>query len=205
VSRVKPSKKIAAADSLPPRERILAAAQELFYARGIRGVSVDDIATAAQTNKMTFYRHFESKDLLVAEYLRVLARESESIWEELARAHPGDPMAQLRAWVGHIGTMMADCRNRGCALANAAVEIPEKGHPARAVIEAYKTGKHERIAALCRSAGFQDPERIADEVFLLFEGARVDQQSVGAGGPGMRVAELICALLRSSPRVETSA
>jgi AcrR family transcriptional regulator len=197
---VKTLKKVSSDDSPPPRERILTAARELFYARGSRGVSVDDIATAAQTNKMTFYRHFASKDLLVAEYLRLLAQEADGIWDDLARAHPGDPMAQLRAWVEHIGTMMADCRNRGCALANAAVEIPEKDHPARAVIEAYKKHKRERITALCRSAGYSDPERIADEIFLLFEGARVDQQSVGAGGAGMRVAELICALLRSSPR-----
>ena len=204
MSRVKTLKKVATADSPPPRERILAAALELFYARGIRAVSVDDIATAAQTNKMSFYRHFESKDLLVAEYLRQLAQEADGIWDELARAHPGDPMAQLRAWVGHIGTMVADCKNRGCALANAAVEIPEKEHPARAVIEAYKKHKRERITALCRSAGYRDPERIADEIFLLFEGARVDQQSVGAGGAGMRVAELICALLKSSPRMTTS-
>lgn len=193
-------KKVATAESPPPRERILAAARELFYARGIRGTSVDDIATAAQTNKMTFYRHFESKDLLVAEYLRLLAQEADGIWEQMDRAHPGDPIGQLRAWVEHIGSMVADCRNRGCALANAAVEIPEKGHPARAVIEAYKTRKRERITALCRSAGYSDPERIADEIFLLFEGARVDQQSVGAGGAGMRVAELIRALLKSSPR-----
>lgn len=202
MSRERSLKKVATLDGPPPRERILTAACELFYARGIRAVSVDDIATAAQTNKMTFYRHFESKDLLVAEYLRLLAKENDAIWDELERAHPGDPIAQLRAWVAHIGTMVADCRNRGCALANAAVEIPEKDHPARAVIEAYKTHKRERITDLCRRAGFRDPERIADEIFLLFEGARVDQQSVGPGGAGMRVAELICALLRSSPRVD---
>lgn len=202
MSRVNAQAKLPAANMPPPRERILTAACDLFYSRGIRAVSVDDIATAAQTNKMTFYRHFESKDLLVAEYLRLLARENDTIWEEFERAHPGDPMGQLRAWVERIGRMVTDCKNRGCALANAAVEIPEKGHPARAVIEAYKTQKHERIAALCRSAGFRDPERLADEIFLLFEGARVDRQSVGASGPGMRVAELICALLRSSPRVE---
>jgi AcrR family transcriptional regulator len=195
-------KKVASADSPPPRERILAAARELFYARGIRGVSVDDIATAAQTNKMTFYRHFESRDLLVAEYLRLLAEQSDTIWDDLERAHPGDPMAQLRTWVDHIAAMMVDCRNRGCALANAAVEIPEKDHPARAVIEAYKKRKRDRITALCRNAGYKDPERIADEIFLLFEGARMDQQSVGAGGAGMRVAELIRTLLKSSPRAD---
>ena len=47
---------------IPPRERILDAARDLFYSRGIRCVSVDEIAAAAQTNKMTLYRHFESKD-----------------------------------------------------------------------------------------------------------------------------------------------
>jgi AcrR family transcriptional regulator len=192
-------------DTPPPRERILAAARELFYARGIRAVSVDDIATAAQTNKMTFYRHFESKDLLVAEYLRTLAQTADGMWEELARAHPGDPMAQLRAWVERLAAMMADCKNRGCALANAAVEIPEKDHPARAVIEAHKTHQREQIAALCRSAGFRDPQRLADEIFLMLEGARVDLQSVGAGGPGMRVGQMICALLKSSPRATDTA
>jgi len=184
----------------PPRERILAAARELFYARGIRAVGVDEIASAAQTNKMTLYRHFQSKDLLVAEYLRQLAREADSFWAELARANPGDALAQLRGWVEGIGNAMADCSNRGCALANAAVEIPEKDHPARAVIEAHKTHQREHIATLCRDAGFREAGRLADEIFLLLEGARVNMQSVGAGGPGTRVGEMLCALLKSSPR-----
>jgi AcrR family transcriptional regulator len=185
----------------PPRERILAAARELFYARGIRAVGVDEIASAAQTNKMTLYRHFESKDLLVAEYLRLLAHEADSFWTELARSHPGDALAQLRGWVEGIGRAMGDCGNRGCALANAAVEIPQKDHPARVVIEAHKTHQREHIAALCRDAGFREPGRLADEIFLLLEGARVNMQSVGPGGPGTRIGEMLCALLKSSPRV----
>jgi AcrR family transcriptional regulator len=184
----------------PPRLRILAAARDLFYARGIRAVSVDEIAAAAQTNKMTLYRHFESKDLLVAEYLRQLAQEADSVWAGLARAHPGDALAQLRGWVEHIAGHMEDCGNRGCALANAAVEIPEKHHPARAVIEAHKTHQREQIAALCGNAGFREPGRLADEIFLLLEGARVNMQSVGPGGPAARVGEMLCSLLRSSPR-----
>jgi AcrR family transcriptional regulator len=184
----------------PPRERILAAARELFYARGIRAVSVDDIAIAAQTNKMTLYRHFESKDLLVADYLRQLAQEADSVWTELETAHSGDALAQLRGWVERLAGHMSDCGNRGCALANAAVEIPERGHPARAVIEAHKTHQREQIAALCRKSGFREPERLADEIFLLLEGARVNMQSVGPGGPATRVGEMLCSLLRSSPR-----
>jgi AcrR family transcriptional regulator len=187
---------------LPPRERILAAARALFYARGIRAVSVDEIAAAADTNKMTLYRHFESKDLLIAEYLRTLAREADVQWNELARAYPGEPLAQLRTWVECIASMMAKSGDRGCALANAAVELPEKDHPARAVIEEHKTHQREQLAALCGAAGFENPEQLADQIFLLLEGARVNLQSVGHEGPGTRVGAMLCSLLSSAPREE---
>jgi len=209
MSRVETYKKESGGQSrggaLPPRERILQAARELFYARGLRAVSVDDIAAAADTNKMTLYRHFDSKDLLIAEYLRTLAGEADAMWDELARAHPGDALAQLRAWVEGIGKMMAQSGDRGCALANAAVELPDKDHPARAVIEENKTHQRENIAALCGAAGFVNPERLADEVFLLLEGARMNVQSVGSDGPGTRVGEMLCSLLRSAPRKEPRA
>src|SRR5579872_3426229 len=84
-----------------PRERILAAARELFYARGIRAVSVDEIAASADTNKMTLYRHFESKDRLVAEYLQLLADEADGLWAQLARAYPHDARKQLEGWMHH--------------------------------------------------------------------------------------------------------
>ena len=56
---------------------------------------------------------------------------------------------------------------RGCALANAAVELPDTDHPARRVIREYKTALRERLIRLCRDANLADPERLADEVFLL--------------------------------------
>src|SRR6202000_1474045 len=83
---------------IPPRARLLAAAGDLFYRHGIRAVGVEAIAEAAGTNKMTLYRHFPSKDELVAEYLRQTAREADECWAELERAHPGDPLGLLRAW-----------------------------------------------------------------------------------------------------------
>ena len=61
-------------ERIPPRERILAVAADLFYRHGIRAVGVEAIAEAAGTNKMTLYRHFASKDDLVAEYLRHVRR-----------------------------------------------------------------------------------------------------------------------------------
>ena len=67
---------IGKAEGIPPRERILAVAADLFYRHGIRAVGVEAIAEAAGTNKMTLYRHFASKDELVAAYLRCLAEKA---------------------------------------------------------------------------------------------------------------------------------
>src|SRR5437764_14395609 len=89
--------------SPPPRQRILAAARELFYRRGIHAVGVDAIAEAAGTNKMTLYRHFASKDVLIAACLGELTRECDVAWDANAAAHAGDPKGQLRAWLRHDG------------------------------------------------------------------------------------------------------
>src|SRR5581483_12244696 len=90
----------------PPRERILAAACDLFYRHGIRAVGVEAIAEAAGTNKMTLYRHFSSKDELVAEYLRQSASEADACWAKFERDHPGDELAQLRAWLEEMGGLV---------------------------------------------------------------------------------------------------
>jgi AcrR family transcriptional regulator len=183
------------ADGIPPRQRILAAAGELFYRHGIRAVGVESIAEAAGTNKMTLYRHFESKDELVAEYLRQEAAKSETSWAALEAQHPDDPLAQVRAWLAAMAAHVADCNSRGCALANAAVELPEKGHPARVVIEETKRRQHDALIRLCDKAGLSDPEMLADEFLLLIEGARVTAQSMGAGGLDARLMRMSEALI----------
>ena len=188
----------------PPRERILQAARELFYREGINSVSVDAIATAADTNKMTLYRHFASKDELVAAYLQALAAEGEALWDTARAAHPGDADAQLRFLLRHVSQFAAESNGRGCALANAAVELAERRHPARRVVEAHKRQQCERLVALVREAGYAEPERMADELFLLIEGARVTVQSVGREGPGARVFALAERLLDSAPRKKTA-
>jgi AcrR family transcriptional regulator len=175
---------------LPPRERILAAARDLFYRQGIRAVGVEAIAEAAHTNKMTLYRHFSSKDELVAEYLRRFAEESEAVWDCISAAHPGEPLAQLRDWVHRMAREVSDPMSRGCAIANAGVQIPEPGHPARCVIENHKRALRKHVLVLCKAAGLRDPELVADGIFLTLEGARVNIQSEGHGGPACRFVAL---------------
>jgi len=183
-----------------PRERILAAARELFYRRGIHAVGVDAIAEAAGTNKMTLYRHFASKDALIAACLTDLTQEFEVAWDAIVAAHVGDPEGQLLAWLRHLCDFKEHEAERGCALANAAVELPDKDHPARRVIRDYKTASRERLIGLCRDARLRDPERLADEVFLIFEGARITAQSVGIEGLSARLAGILEALVADRAR-----
>jgi len=185
---------------LAPRERILAAARELFYRDGIRAVGVDAVAAAAGTNKMTLYRHFASKDALVAAYLRQLAAEGDSLWDEVRAEAPGDPQGQLVALLRRASQFSDECSGRGCAFSNAAIELAGRRHPALRIIEEHKRQIRDRLAALCRDAGYARPEKLADEIFLLIEGARISLQSVGPAGPGARLFELAKRLLNQAPR-----
>jgi AcrR family transcriptional regulator len=185
-------------DAVPrsrPRDRIVVTATDLFHKHGIRGIGVDAIVEAAGTNKMTLYRHFGSKDDLIVACLNEVACKVDAIWDMLDEAHRGDPLGELYAWVRGAADCLAS-DGRGCDLANAAIELTENDHPARRVIEEFKTAQRNRLAALCRAAAVTHPDLLADALSLLFEGARVSRQSVGAEGPSgrfLRMAEAIIA------------
>jgi AcrR family transcriptional regulator len=165
-----------------PRDRIFACAQDLFHQRGIRGVGVEAIAEAAGTSKMALYRHFDSKDELIVEYLNYKGKKSDEIWADIEAENPGDPVAQLYGFIDKAARFIAE-DERGCDLANAAVELTEEGHPGLRIIEEFKMRQRDRLTRLCKAAGASQPELLADTLFLLIEGARVSRRSVGTKGP----------------------
>jgi hypothetical protein len=108
-------------------------------------------------------------------------------------------LGQLHAWVRRVAEcVIAD--GRGCDMANAAVELSEAGHPARRVIEEFKTAQRNRLAKLCRAAGVEQAELLADTLSLLLEGARVSRQSVGAEGPSARFVRMSEAIIAAFAR-----
>src|SRR4029077_1035347 len=116
--------------SARPRERIVSTARDLFHRHGIRGVGVDTIAQVAGTNKMTLYRHFNSKDELIMECLRSIAEEVRRSCAAIEASNPEDGLAQLNFWVARVAQRLPDdCR--GCQFTNAAVELTEEDHPVR--------------------------------------------------------------------------
>jgi len=184
------------------RKRIFDAAAELFYRKGIRAVGVDTIAAEADTTKMSLYRNFPSKDELVAEWLRDHDASFWRTWDAMASRHLNDPRKQLQAAFGLLAKHVADPNARGCPMANAAVELTEGEHPARKVIEAHKANLRARLEEICKRMGARQTGLLADQLFLLMEGAEVTRQTLGPRGPARNVARaaemLIDAHLRMS-------
>src|SRR4249920_3400899 len=170
------------------RERIFETASELFYRKGIRAVGVETIAAEADTTKMSLYRNFPSKDELVAEWLREHDARFWKAWEAMVSKYPSDPHRQIQTAFALLAKHVADPAARGCPMANAAVEITEKEHPARKVIEAHKAKLRSRLMQVCTRMGAPEARLLADQLFLLMEGAQVTAQTLGAHGPAKNVA-----------------
>jgi AcrR family transcriptional regulator len=182
------------------RKRIFDTASQLFYTRGIRAVGVETIAAEADTTKMSLYRNFPSKDELVAEWLREHDARFWKTWEAMASRYPSDPRRQIQAAFALLAKHVADPAARGCPMANAAVEITEKEHPARKVIEAHKAKLRSRLMQVCTRMGAPEARLLADQLFLLMEGAQVTVQTLGVHGPARNVARSAKMLIDSHLR-----
>ncbi|GGY68701.1 TetR family transcriptional regulator [Streptomyces geysiriensis] len=179
---------------LPPRERILDAAEELFQSEGIRRVGVQAIAEKAETTKMAIYRHFDTKDALVAEWLRIVAAEYRAAFDRVEAEHPGRPREQILGVARFIAEGLPAISHRGCPFINSLAELPDRTHPAREVIERHKADQTRRMVAMCAAAGLPDPEQAAAEITFVLEGAQVSTQNGSidrAGDRLMRIVEAI--------------
>src|SRR5271155_1184515 len=177
------------------RDRIMQTASDLFYCRGIRAVGVDTIASEAGTNKMSFYRSFASKDELVAGYLRGAEREGWHWWDETVAEHAGNPRAQVESLFDVLVTNTCKDDSRGCALANAAVEITEPDHPARPIVEKYKAEMRRRFRQLAHEMGAREPDALGDALMLLWEGSYLTRLTLGQHGPVQGAAKAARALI----------
>src|SRR5207247_8007403 len=152
------------------RKRIFDTASELFYLKGIRAVGVETIAAEADTTKMSLYRNFPSKDELVAEWLREHDANFWKTWDTMASRHPKDPRRQIKAAFAVLAKHVADPKARGCPMANTAVELTEKDHPARKVIEAHKAKLRSRLVQMSTQMETPEPKLTAGQPCILMEG-----------------------------------
>lgn len=186
------------------RDRILDTACELFYQHGIHAVGVDAIASEAGTNKMSLYRNFPSKDELVAEYLREQEREYWAFWDSTVAPYAGDPRRQLETLFETFfarskprSNEASTCQTgRGCALANAAIEISEDDETLGPIVQQYKAEIRRRLRRLSRELGARDPDVLGDALMLLFEGGQYTRLTFsGNTGPVSNIGKAVRSLL----------
>jgi AcrR family transcriptional regulator len=149
-------------DTPSPAERILAAADKLFYTQGIRAVGVDSVAAEAGVSKRTLYNHYPSKDALIAAYLTA----------RFKHILPSDAPAreQILGAFDYLEQRFGDPGFRGCPYVNAITEIGDS-KPARKIAVQFKEQRRVWFRALLERLGARAPEALATQLQILFEGA----------------------------------
>lgn len=164
------------------RGAILRAAVSEFNAQGIRAVSADRVIADAGVSKMTFYRHFPTKDSLVVAYLEAeLDRVQRAVADSDGASTPGQWSTALAEEICRPGF-------RGCPFINAAAEYPDPEHQVRAVVARFRAWMIGAIADALAAEGVKEPERVARQVMMLRDGALVE--GYVAGDPARVAAEL---------------
>ncbi|WP_108820115.1 TetR/AcrR family transcriptional regulator [Pseudovibrio sp. Alg231-02] len=154
------------------RDRILDAANKLFYGEGIRAVSVDAVAEKAGITKKTLYYHFKSKDDLVTEYL--ISRDQPNLeafatWFDEAVGSAADKTAAIFL---RVASNARHPKWKGCGFIRTAAELANMpGHPAVVVGAKHKKTFEAWLAERYTLAGLMEPEVLARRVVLLMEGA----------------------------------
>ncbi len=152
----------------PPRERLLDAARELFYAEGVHTVGVDRVIERAGVAKASLYSTFGSKEGLVRAYLEEYQERTLARRRAAAEAEP-DPVSAILAVFDSLARDYQRPDYNGCAFSGARAEEPAGGS-VDAVARAYRAEVRELFRELCVRAGVREPERLAWQLQLLYSG-----------------------------------
>jgi AcrR family transcriptional regulator len=182
-----------------PRERLLDAATELFYAEGVQSVGIDRVIAHAGVAKASLYSTFGSKEGLVRAYLD---RRHEVIIGSLRRAvaEVEDPDERLLAVFDAQAALFPRSDYRGCAFVAASAEAPADGLVAQATA-AYRREVRGLFAELATEAGIAHPDQLADQLRLIYDGGSVAanlDHNAAIASPARAAARI---LIEAAPRV----
>lgn len=164
---------------LPARERLMAAASDLFYRLGVRAVSVDHIVDAAQMTKPTLYRYFGSKDELAAACVEAQAEQGFQQLDAVVAAAGPAPRDALRAALAFFAEAARLDGYRGLMSVNAAIEFPDADHPVRKVCASVVERLQTRLADLAAPTFQNQAVAVAASLTLLVLGSSVAAQTQG--------------------------
>jgi AcrR family transcriptional regulator len=162
-----------------PKNKLFQTAARLFYQHGYRAIGVDTIAAESGIGKMTLYRHYPSKDALIVAYLK---DSDEVFWRsfDALTKDEADPRDKLLAFFQGLQGYATSSACYGCPFLNIATEYPEPDYPGHQIALAHKQSVRARFRALAGEAGARQPEKLADSLFMLMDGAYMAARMFGA-------------------------
>lgn len=187
--RTSPAAVLATGDHAPSTaDHILDVAGALFYQRGFAAAGVDLIVRESGVAKMTLYRHFPSKDDLIAAWLE---RVDVQFWEHFARwagDEEREPRERLLGVFAGLQKLVSSPKCLGCPFLLASAEFPEPATRAHEAARRHKAHLRERLRQMAREAGAAEPASLGDQLLLLMDGAFMAARLFGAAGnPGRHV------------------
>jgi AcrR family transcriptional regulator len=186
-----------------PRERLLAAADELFYEEGICSVGVDRILSRADVARASLYSSYGSKDELVRAYLQarsdgwqaLVAQELPTKWHN-ARDRIIGIFELMTEWFAAPGY-------RGCPFINASAE-EDASKAVEEVRDRHRAWVRETLTGLAREAGAHLPEALSEQLVLLYDGSMVGAQLDRSPAPGLAAQRAAAALIDAAVSVDRS-
>lgn len=176
------------------KDQILETAGRLFYERGYRAVGVDTIIAESGVAKMTLYRHFPTKDDLIAEYLE-RASQGFFTWVEALTQDEKSARRKLELIFEAVAHRAVQPACLGCTFMAAALEFPELEHKAHAVALDYKKRVLALLTELSAQAKAKDPTLLGQGLMLLMDGAWSAARMFGPGSYAGRVLEVAKVLI----------
>jgi AcrR family transcriptional regulator len=152
-------------------EKVLSTASRLFYANGVRAVGMEWIVAESGVAKTSLYRHFQTKDDLVAAFLEREDREFWQQWDGVVAAASAGPEAELMSLLEWIGKRVSRDGYRGCPQINVAAEFADPEHAARRIRRRHKLEMFERLTDIVGRIGVWRPDDTAVQLALLIDGA----------------------------------
>ncbi|WP_344678517.1 helix-turn-helix domain-containing protein [Saccharopolyspora taberi] len=178
------------------RDRLVRAAEELFYSEGIRAVGVERLLSASGVGRASFYRHFSSKDDLVVTIVRGYGTRWKQWMADEVAARGGEPMAVFDA----LADQHAAPEFRGCASINAMVEAADPASAAHRVAAENKVVVIDYLDELLESAGYREHRALAEQFMQLIDGATVTALRERSREPARRAGEMARLLLDAADK-----
>jgi AcrR family transcriptional regulator len=175
------------------RERILLAAHDLFYREGIRATGIDRVIAESGVAKLSFYRHYPSKNDLVLAFLEHRHTRWMAWFEEALARHGGTPQALVPA----LGEWFGNGDFRGCAFINSVGELGEALPQVNEITRRHKADMAKAIARLLSSCsalpyGRRQRRLLATDLATAVDGAIIRAQYDGDPQPALASLKRIC-------------